>query len=197
MPKIRICKTAGCSNELSTRNHYCSRKCQLLSKADRSAGPDGCWIWTGHVNPQNGYGQVTNGETAHRLSYRLHYADPGDLCVLHKCDRRTCLNPRHLFLGTKADNWRDSVAKGRQTVIAPGDGNTRAKLTTADTLAIRQSTAKSRDLAAEYGVTRETIANIRSRKSWAHIPDRKFDGDPASWVFMQGVMYRPAPPITS
>jgi len=83
--------------------------------------PSGCWFWTG-ARKHTGYGQiwvVNSAKTAHRISWILHNGPiPTGLCVLHKCDNPPCVNPDHLFLGTRADNNLDCVAKGRN-VIGP------------------------------------------------------------------------------
>src|SRR5437899_3345664 len=79
-----------------------------------------CWPWLGHTN-RKGYGRIYGGigqdngvQSAHRVSYRIHYgAIPGKLWVLHRCDNPPCVNPAHLFIGTVADNVRDMMAKGR------------------------------------------------------------------------------------
>ena len=75
----------------------------------------GCWLWLGALS-KNGYGKATvNGEShyAHRLSFAFHVGAPVNSLVLHRCDVRCCVNPIHLWLGTHADNMRDSVLKGR------------------------------------------------------------------------------------
>lgn len=84
-----------------------------------------CWDWKGVIE-RTGYGSMAiwhTGFLAHRVSYGIHFGQFDEsLCVLHRCDRRCCCNPAHLFLGTKGDNIRDCAAKGR---TAKGDRNGR------------------------------------------------------------------------
>lgn len=93
--------------------------------------------------------------------------------VCHTCDNAGCVNPRHLFLGTQADNIADMHAKGRHNGGSlPGEANPWATLTAAQVRTIRAEYAKGRvytDIAAEFGINHRTVGKIITRKSWVHL----------------------------
>ena len=160
---------------------------------------DGCWIWSGYRDRKGYGRLLVDGqpERSHRLSYRLHKGEiPDGLCVCHTCDNRACVNPDHLFLGTSADNVADRVAKGRSAtgdkhgartrpermprgdnhyarrnpqVMKRGEENGRAKLSTADVIAIRLGGESARAAGRRLGVSKTTVLKIRRSILWAHI----------------------------
>jgi hypothetical protein len=75
-----------------------------------------CWVWTGSVTQNFGYGQLAVNNRpvrAHRLAWFLETGEQPTEHVLHKCDNPPCIRFTHLFQGTPADNARDCLAKDR------------------------------------------------------------------------------------
>jgi len=83
---------------------------------------DQCWEWIASKIGR-GYGSYYISQEqpkilAHRHSWELHNGPiPADLWVLHRCDNPPCVNPSHLFLGTRSDNMKDAAAKGRICLV--------------------------------------------------------------------------------
>lgn len=131
----------------------------------------GCWIWT-ISQCSKGYGQVWyNGKLirAYQLSWILSNGPiPKGLCVCHSCDTPLCINPRHLFLGTRADNQRDMCNKGR-LINLKGSAHGMALLTESQVIDIRASDESYLTLSKKYGVGKSAIASIKTRKNWKHL----------------------------
>jgi hypothetical protein len=83
-----------------------------------------------------------------------------------------CINPDHLFLGTKADNVADMDRKGRRKTRS-GERHPHAKLGGTDILAIRLSKEGPRGLARRFGTSHSTIVRIKNGQSWKHIAPEK------------------------
>ncbi len=156
---------------------------RFARKVQRSA-PDACWEWQGGI-ANTGYGQMSvrrpdgrwTMENTHRIAWKLvQGAIPAGQCVLHRCDNRKCVNPAHLFLGTKADNIADMVSKGRQArgekkpLTTPLSAQCVAaiKAALAPFTGNRVRRGVVRDLAEKFGVCRASVTNIGKGKTWRH-----------------------------
>lgn len=134
----------------------------------------GCWLWAASLD-KGGYGQTyCRGPApagAHRVAWEAaHGPIPAGLGVLHRCDQRSCVNPRHLFLGTAAENSADMVRKGRQ---ARGARSGPAKLSDASVTEMRALYAAGamgcRRLAKRFGVDLKTAQDVVRARSWRHL----------------------------
>jgi hypothetical protein len=147
---------------------------RFWKKVDKSAGPDGCWIWT--ASRTKGYGKIKKGgklKLAHQLAWELANSNPmpANLVVLHDCDNPSCVNPAHLTVGTQTDNVRDCVKKGR---TCSGETNPKAKLTEDQVKQIRATYDKAAGrtlayLAKVYQVGHVTIWNAIHRVNWKSV----------------------------
>jgi hypothetical protein len=134
----------------------------------------GCWNWTLSTIGK-GYGQCQvrrlNEHYAHRVAFTAFKVPiPDGIDVLHVCDNKLCVNPSHLFLGTKKDNAQDMKAKDRHLY---GERNTEAKLTEMQVVQIHRLYSSggfsTYQLADDFGVCQGTIWKILQGLRWEHV----------------------------
>lgn len=143
------------------------------------AGEDNCWLWLAGKKKPLPYGNFgVDGEMvgAHRVMYEMVCGPiPKGMCVLHHCDNPPCVNPKHLFLGTRKSNVDDMISKGRfrlgpnspvwkvKIVSYPIRGF-HTKLTPQQEADILDDPRTGKQLAPIYGVNRATIDRARKRQ---------------------------------
>lgn len=133
---------------------------------------DECWNWMGSLL-DHGHGQFSaNGKRfyAHRYAMSLYTNVPEDKLVCHKCDNASCVNPNHLYVGTRSDNAQDMIKAN--TLFHPdnsGENSGMAKLTDEDVREVRSSSLSCRKTAALKGVSRSTVSLVRRGERWRHV----------------------------
>lgn len=138
-----------------------------------------CWEWAGSRNSR-GYGQIYSGtrsQSGHvkpalvsRVSWEVHKGPiPEGVAVCHKCDNPPCVNPGHLFLGTRHENNTDMAMKKR---TLNGERRPQSKLTDMQVDEIRRRYANGdisqRALGEEFGVGQSSVSLIVSRSRRKH-----------------------------
>lgn len=143
-----------------------------------------CWIWTGGTNGK--YGWFWNGkvsERASKFSYNQEYGlipDGKEIC--HRCDNPICINPKHLYAGTRSQNVQDCVRRGRHVTKIGlwfkehprlfGEKNGNSRLTQKEVSCIRKSyIPRDREygrtaLSNIFGVSESTIMRITTKRNW-------------------------------
>lgn len=129
----------------------------------------GCLLWTGYTQP-NGYGWI-NGKpkiAAHRASLVVSGVDvPADMDVCHRCDVRNCVEPAHLYVGSRRQNMADCTARKRHNKPR-GQRHWCAKLTDNQVREIRRRCGAGEmqiAVAAEFNVHHATVSRI-ARRVW-------------------------------
>lgn len=124
-----------------------------------------CLEWT--ATTSNGYGVfVLNKKTinASRAAWIAEHGEiPKGLCVLHNCpngDNRKCINTKHMFLGTHAENTADMIKKGRDSwqTCRKFPVGTREKVGE-----MRDSGKLYREIAEELGLTMDMVKSLLQR----------------------------------
>lgn len=161
------CDTPNCLNPLHmVPESQLDPKIRFWRFVDRRDSDDNsCWIWTGAKSPK-GYGhfRVADNQTlnASRYSFMIHYPDVDlqGLEVCHKCDNPPCVNPNHLFVGTRKDNAVDMANKNRSLF---GEKNHSHKFSNADIRIMRQLHTDgwlTKDIADRFGTSRNYVSEV-------------------------------------
>jgi hypothetical protein len=146
---------------------------KFWSKVAITSNPDRCWEWQAGIYKGIGYGQSNrNGKSigAHRHAWLLVTGEMPSKHILHSCDNRRCVNPKHLRDGTPQENYDDMVNRGRR-VYTRGEAFGSAKLREADIRSIRADNRHQGEIAKQYGVDQGLISRIKTRKIWKHVED--------------------------
>lgn len=134
----------------------------------------GCWLWTGQVD-QQGYAviKMPRGPGQSWAPVRVARLLLGDVaadrCACHRCDYPPCVNPEHIYAGTRAQNSRDMVLRGRS---ARGELAPSAKLTEEGARWLREQHAAGRSqsaLALELGLDPSTVSLVVRGERWRHV----------------------------
>jgi hypothetical protein len=191
-----MCKVDGCISKLRGGLGYCSKHYQRFKKhGDPNKGiklhgsieerfwrfvdksdDDSCWNWFGQKI--NGYGRISLGakslasDGSHRVSWKMHNKQeiPKGMFVMHSCDNPSCVNPKHLSLGTPKDNSDDMIAKGRKKqVIHIGEKNGKSIIKPEIVRFIRSSDLSHAELARQLNISNGCVRSVRSKRTWKHI----------------------------
>jgi len=161
--------------------------CLFWRKVDSSAGPGGCWPWTGYVEKSTNYGRLgrtLNGHyqriLAHRYAWAQHngvWLPPVNLQVRHRCDNPPCCNPLTcLLLGTAMDNMQDCLVRGRRRGgRRNGEVHPRSKLTDAQVTQMRADRHEHglpvAELADRYGISKAQVSKVTRGVSRSAVTD--------------------------
>ena len=136
--------------------------------------PDICHVWVGNLDV-DGYGEFNffrevtgSNRRASRFAWAIHTGEkvPKGVHILHSCDYRRCVNPRHLRAGTAQDNIRDRTERNP---YLQGSRNPNSVLNEDDVRNIRERLASGEPanlIARSYGVVPTTIGNIKNNNFW-------------------------------
>lgn len=183
----QICSVDGCGNPHNAKgycdSHYArwkrhgdptlggAAKGDLMKFIDRAlkSNTDSCVIWT-FGKGSHGYGEIRyegKMQTVPRLVCKLAHGASflPSAQAAHSCGNRACINPKHLRWATPIDNNADKLIHG---TVSKGEKHGMAILSDANVLEIWNMKGKKsqKDLAKEFGVSRQTITNIHTKIRW-------------------------------
>jgi hypothetical protein len=127
---------------------------------------DDCILWPfGLIGGR--YPNIGHGKRVNRIvCERKHGAPPFEKAeAAHHCAMKLCVNHRHLYWATRAQNVADSIRHGTQV----NGERARSKLKATDVRMIRASTESCKQIANQFGISTTQVYFIRKRQSWKEL----------------------------
>jgi len=122
-----------------------------------------CILWKGAVN-SGGY-PITwrDGKTVY--VHRILLNAKSHEVVMHSCDVPSCVNPKHLSIGSHKENSEDMIRKNRQ---AKGERCARSKYKQWQVDKVREfkGILSSRKTAAFFGMSKTNVLDIWNNRIW-------------------------------
>lgn len=125
----------------------------------------GCWLWMGALSAEGKPYIYINGAVvpATRVIYPLFRNSFDRKTILcHTCDIKCCVNPWHLYEGTKSSNTIDAIVRGQQ----------KTKLSISQVIEIRtryRAGSNKTLLARDFGVSVRLIFDIVNNIKWKFV----------------------------
>jgi hypothetical protein len=140
----------------------------------------GCWLLTYGQN-RNGYPHMVDDEGKTVIAHRWAYMEfigpiPEGQCVLHKASQgcsedRRCCNPKHLGLGSPADNAADLKERRTREFVRTSKNVVRRPRLSEETVAairrLKEAGMSQYRISETYGVSEMTISLLVRGKTYA------------------------------
>ncbi len=131
----------------------------------------GCRIWQ-RGKATSGHGMVSHDGSqvyTHRLMFYFEhgYFPVLPMQVLHRCNDASCIEPSHLYEGSKEQNIQDACAAGHRNTITPDGVMNPDKVR-----AIRKRRAEGAtcdQIGKEFGISSSNASAISRRHTWRNV----------------------------
>lgn len=142
-----------------------SRREQFVSDA-LSADVEACIVWPFAVRKSSGYGAHSYSCAGHKINVDVHryvcgkahgLPEYAHMQAAHRCGNKLCINQRHLYWATPAENMADAISHG----TLRGGGRYRQRFFEPQIADICTSTDSLVVLAAKYGTQPSYVGRIR------------------------------------
>ncbi len=141
----------------------------FLNKLPVKLDKNECWPWLGGCTGSK-YGALwfnNKQYKAHQVSYLIFNGEiPKGLLVRHTCDNPSCVNPKHLIIGTQSDNLLDALKRER---LPNHSLNEECVKVIKWMLKYQNYYGLSNKLAYLHRVNRKAIYKIGAGITWKHI----------------------------